>query len=70
MVPTSLDSDTVNSFLCSLRYPLWRGDLIRLAEANRVPDALIAALRDLPDREYRSQEDVIEQFRGQRHRLS
>jgi hypothetical protein len=70
MVPTSLDHATVNSFLRGLRYPLWRGDLTRLAGTNRVPDDLIAVLHDLPDREYQSQEDVMGQLRDQGHRLT
>jgi uncharacterized protein DUF2795 len=70
MVPTSLDHATVDSFLRGLRYPLWRGDLMRLAATNQVPDDLTAALLDLPDREYQSHEDVMGKLREQGHRLT
>ena len=69
-MPTSPDHATVDSFLGGLRYPLWRSDLARLAASYRVPDDLIAALSDLPDREYRSREDVMSQLRGNGYRLT
>ncbi len=70
MSPTSLDHATVNSFLRGLRYPLSRGDLARLAQSNQVPDDLIAALHDLPDRDYQTQEEVMSQLREQGHHIT
>jgi hypothetical protein len=63
-MPTHLDDASVSSFLRGLRYPLWRGDLIRRAEAHRTSDEVIAALRDIPDREYRSLEEVMDHLSG------
>jgi hypothetical protein len=68
-MPTHLDDASVSSFLRGLRYPLWRGDLIRRAQANRTSDEVIAALRDIPDREYRSLEEVMHHLSGGGHRL-
>lgn len=58
----TLDLDAVNFFLGGLDYPETRDDLVRNAAERKPPDSIIEAILSLTDREYGSQDEVMDQL--------
>jgi len=54
--------DDLEKFLSGLNFPAEKQDLITTARDNGAPDSVIGALDRIPDRSYRSTDDVMKAF--------
>lgn len=56
---TGFSPETVYNFLKGMRYPAGKNDLIQQAKKNNADTNVLNAIGSLPDKEYKSQDDVI-----------
>lgn len=54
-----ISPESVYNFLKGMRYPARKNELIGQAKKNNADRNVLAALETLPDKEYKSQEEVI-----------
>jgi len=54
-----ISPESVYNFLEGMRYPAKKDDLIKQAKKNNADKNILDALKTLPDKEYKSQDDVI-----------
>ncbi len=54
-----ISPESVYNFLEGTSYPAKKDDLIRQAKKNNADRNILDALKTLPDKEYKSQNDVI-----------
>jgi hypothetical protein len=52
------------AYLDDIMFPCSRRELLRCAEDNEAPDAILDAIEDLPERRYWSVTDIIASFSG------
>jgi len=52
------------AYLDDIMFPCSRRELLRCAEDNEAPDAILDAIEDLPERRYWSVVDIIASFSG------
>ncbi len=57
---TGISPETVYNFLKGMRYPASKMDLIEQARKNDADASVLTAMETLPEKEYGSQDDVIE----------
>ena len=52
----------VGVYLEDIIFPCTRAEILRCAEDNEAPDAILDAIEDIPDRRYWSVTDIISRF--------
>lgn len=56
---TGISPETVYNFLKGMNYPAGKNELIQQAKKNNADINVINAMESLPEKEYKSQDDVI-----------
>ena len=56
---TGIYPETVYNFLKGMRYPARKNELIEQAKKNDADGSVLSAMESLPDKEYKSEDDVI-----------
>lgn len=56
--------DDAQRYLEGVEYPASKEDLVRAAEGNGAPEALLGMIRTLPAGAFSSQQDVMDQLRA------
>ncbi len=53
----------LGAYLDDILFPCSRTEILRCAEDNEAPDIILDAIEDLPNRRYRSVQDIMSQMR-------
>jgi len=62
-VYTSRTNGRVIAYLDDILFPCSRMEILRCAEDNEAPDAILDAIEELPERRYRNTQDILARMR-------